>query len=141
MTNPARRAVRAPDAAQPALFPPAVEPRQEAGAVRDALAQALAHPPADDHHAASVVVTVIDTPLGPMIAGAIDGGLCLLEFTDRATVADQARRLQALLKQPLVPGKHPYLAQTTDELARYFEGGGTSFTVPLVFRGTPFEER
>src|SRR5688500_11278889 len=31
---------------------------------------------------AAVVMAMIETPLGPMVAGATDAGLCLLEFTD-----------------------------------------------------------
>ena len=50
-------------------------------------------------------------------------------------------RLEKLLRMPLVPGEHPHLAQTREELARYFAGTLKDFTVPLVFRGTPFEER
>ncbi|MBI2185886.1 MAG: methylated-DNA--[protein]-cysteine S-methyltransferase [Acidobacteria bacterium] len=90
---------------------------------------------------AAVVMTTIETPLGPMVAGATDAGLCLLEFTDRRMLEAQMRRLQALLKQPLVPGEHPLLAQAREELAAYFDKKLTAFTVPLVFRGTPFEER
>jgi len=90
---------------------------------------------------AAVVMTTIDTPLGPMVAGATDAGLCLLEFTDRRMLEAQMRRLQSLLKQPLVPGDHPHLARTREELARYFDRTLTTFGVPLVFRGTPFEER
>jgi AraC family transcriptional regulator of adaptative response/methylated-DNA-[protein]-cysteine methyltransferase len=90
---------------------------------------------------AAVVMAMIETPLGPMVAGATDAGLCLLEFTDRRMLEAQLRRLQALLKQPMLPGDHPHLAQTREELARYFDGTLKDFTVPLVFRGTPFEER
>lgn len=102
---------------------------------------------------AAVLMTTIDTPLGPMVAGATDAGLCLLEFTDRRMLEAQMRRLQSLLAphragavgaprmQPLVPGEHPHLAQTREELARYFDRKLTTFSVPLVFRGTPFEER
>jgi len=90
---------------------------------------------------AAVVMTTIDTPLGPMVAGATDTGLCLLEFTDRRMLEAQMRRLQSLLKQPLVPGDHPHLAQTREQLAAYFDKRLTTFTLPLVFRGTPFEER
>jgi AraC family transcriptional regulator of adaptative response/methylated-DNA-[protein]-cysteine methyltransferase len=90
---------------------------------------------------AAVVMTTIDTPLGPMVAGATDAGLCLLEFTDRRMLEAQMRRLQTLLKQPLVPGDHPHLAKAREELAAYFNRTLTAFSVPLVFRGTPFEER
>jgi AraC family transcriptional regulator of adaptative response/methylated-DNA-[protein]-cysteine methyltransferase len=91
--------------------------------------------------AGCVTMCTIDTPLGPMVAGATDEGLCLLEFTDRRMLEAQMRRLQTLLKQPLVPGEHPHLALAREELARYFDRTLDQFTVPLVFRGTPFEER
>jgi AraC family transcriptional regulator of adaptative response/methylated-DNA-[protein]-cysteine methyltransferase len=76
-----------------------------------------------------------------MIAGATDEGVCLLEFGDRRMLETQIKRLERLCHQPLVPGEHPHLAQLRDELARYFAGTLRAFTVPLVFRGTPFEER
>src|SRR6185503_10942696 len=38
-------------------------------------------------------------------------------------------------------GEHTYLTQTRHELERYFASRLTAFTVPLVFRGTPFEEQ
>ena len=94
-----------------------------------------------DADAPCVVTTGIDTPLGPMIAGATDEGLCLLEFSDRRMLEGQLQRLQRLLRQRLVPGEHPHLAHTREELTRYFDRTLTAFTVPLVFRGTPFEER
>src|SRR5207249_8376147 len=68
---------------------------------------------------AAVIVSTIDTPLGPMVAGATAEGLCLLEFTDRRMLEAQMRRLQSLLKQPLLPGDSPYVAQAREELARY----------------------
>jgi AraC family transcriptional regulator of adaptative response/methylated-DNA-[protein]-cysteine methyltransferase len=108
---------------------------------RDAFAKTFGAAPGKGASTACIVTTAIDTPLGPAIAGATDEGLCLLEFTDRRMLEAQLKRLQSLLKQPLVPGDHPHLAKTREELARYFEGTLTDFTVPLVFRGTPFEER
>ena len=90
---------------------------------------------------AAVMMTTIETPLGPMVAGATDAGLCLLEFTDRRMLEAQIRRIQSLLKQPLVPGDHPHLARAREELAAYFDRKLDAFSVPLVFRGTPFEER
>src|SRR5688572_7825925 len=108
---------------------------------REAFARTFGTPPGQSDRAACIMTTAIDTPLGPMIAGATDEGLCLLEFTDRRMLEAQLQRLGTLLKQPLVPGEHPHLAHTREELARYFAGTLTSFTVPMVFRGTPFEER
>ena len=108
---------------------------------REAFAKTFGTAPGKTDDATCIVTTAIDTPLGPVIAGATDEGLCLLEFSDRRMLEAQLKRLQAMLKQPLVPGEHTHLAQTRDDLARYFDGQLTAFNVPLVFRGTPFEER
>jgi AraC family transcriptional regulator, regulatory protein of adaptative response / methylated-DNA-[protein]-cysteine methyltransferase len=108
---------------------------------REAFARTFGTPPGRGRDAACVVTTAIDTPLGPVIAGATDEGLCLLEFTDRRMLEGQLQRLQRLLRQPLVPGEHARLQQAREELDRYFAGALDAFAVPLVVRGTPFEER
>jgi AraC family transcriptional regulator of adaptative response/methylated-DNA-[protein]-cysteine methyltransferase len=108
---------------------------------RDAFAKTFGVAPGQGRDAAAILTTVIETPLGTMIAGATDEGLCLLEFTDRRMLEAQITRLRGILKQPLVPGDHAHLTRTRDELQRYFEGTLEVFTVPLIFRGTAFEER
>jgi AraC family transcriptional regulator, regulatory protein of adaptative response / methylated-DNA-[protein]-cysteine methyltransferase len=87
------------------------------------------------------VTATFETALGPMIAAATDEGLCLLEFTLPDRLEAQMRRLGRLLRQPPVAGEHPHLTQARTELDQYFAGTLTSFTVPMVYRGTPFEER
>jgi AraC family transcriptional regulator, regulatory protein of adaptative response / methylated-DNA-[protein]-cysteine methyltransferase len=108
---------------------------------RDAFARTFGTPPGQSDQAACVTTMAIDTPLGPIIAGATDAGLCLLEFTDRRMLESQLERLRRMLRQPLVPGEHRYLTQAREELAQYFAGTLITFRTPLVFRGTPFEER
>lgn len=108
---------------------------------RDAFTRTFGLPPGRAENAACVVTMAVETPFGPMIAGATDQGVCLLEFTDRRMLEAQLKRLSRLLKQPMVPGEHAHLTQLGEELTRYFAGTLTSFTVPLVYRGTPFEER
>jgi AraC family transcriptional regulator of adaptative response/methylated-DNA-[protein]-cysteine methyltransferase len=41
----------------------------------------------------------------------------------------------------IVPGNHQHLDQLNDELARYFAGTLTEFTVPVVAPGSPFQQR
>ena len=108
---------------------------------REAFAKTFGTAPGKKDAAECIVTTAFDTPLGPIVAGATDEGLALLEFTDRRMLEAQLKRLQSLLKQPLVPGDHPHIAHARAELTRYFDGTLTAFTVPLVFRGSPFEER
>jgi AraC family transcriptional regulator of adaptative response/methylated-DNA-[protein]-cysteine methyltransferase len=88
-----------------------------------------------------VAVTRILTPLGPMIAGATDEGLCLLEFADRRMLETQIGRIEKALRARALPGTSPHVALLEQQLAEYFAGGRQTFTVPLVTAGTPFQER
>ncbi len=88
----------------------------------------------------AVIMTRILTPLGPMLAGANEEGLCLLEFTDRRMLETQLKRLHGYLKVPTFPGSNPHLEQAGEELAQYFSGTRRKFTVPLLSLGTDFQK-
>jgi len=90
---------------------------------------------------ALITVARIETPLGPMLAGAVEEGVCLLEFVDRRMIETQIARLRKLFKAMLVPGQSPHLDCLAGELNRYFEGTLRDFTIPLDLRGTPFQTR
>jgi AraC family transcriptional regulator of adaptative response/methylated-DNA-[protein]-cysteine methyltransferase len=107
----------------------------------EALRHLAGRSPGASRHAAPVVLTRLLTPLGPMIAGATDAGLCLLEFSDRRQLEAQLKRLARLLPGPLVPGRHTVLDRTDDELRRYFAAALRTFTVPLVVPGSAFQRR
>jgi len=87
-----------------------------------------------------VHITRIPTPLGPMLVGATDAALCLLEFADRRALETQLERIERRLDAVLVPGETDITRQAADELARYFAGELTDFQVPLETRGTEFQE-
>jgi AraC family transcriptional regulator of adaptative response/methylated-DNA-[protein]-cysteine methyltransferase len=83
----------------------------------------------------------IDTPIGPMVGGAADSGLCLLEFTDRRMIEGQLQTLRRRFRAPLVPDDHRYLGLVRTQLSEYFAGRRRHFDVPVSAPGTPFEER
>jgi AraC family transcriptional regulator of adaptative response/methylated-DNA-[protein]-cysteine methyltransferase len=89
----------------------------------------------------ALVITVmrLDTPLGPMFAGATDKGLCLLEFTDRRMLETEFKELSKKLKAVIILGEHPYLQQVKKELDEYFNGQRKNFDVPLFTPGTDFQ--
>jgi AraC family transcriptional regulator of adaptative response/methylated-DNA-[protein]-cysteine methyltransferase len=107
---------------------------------RDAFEKAFGQTPGQSAQAASIRVAWIDTPLGPMVAGATDAGIALLEFTDRRMLEAQLRTLQRRFRAALLPGDHPHLAALRRELSEYFAGARRAFTTPVDLRGTPFEE-
>lgn len=79
------------------------------------------------------------TPLGPMLAGAVEEGLCLLEFTDRRTLETQCKRLEKYLNAVLLPGDRPHFEMLDQQLREYFAGERKAFDLPLVLPGTPFQ--
>lgn len=88
-----------------------------------------------------VVVTIIDSPLGPLIAGTNEEGIVLLEYTDRRMLENNLNRLRRRFACGVVPGRHALLDQLDQELRAYFEGDRRGFTLPLAARGTPFQEK
>ena len=83
----------------------------------------------------------ISTPLGPMLAGATEKGLCLLEFTDRKMLETQLERLRKYYKSVPLQGSSPIIEQVKQELDEYFSGERTDFSVPLDLKGSDFQVR
>jgi O-6-methylguanine DNA methyltransferase len=91
--------------------------------------------------AASIVVHMLPTPLGPVLAGATDDGICLLEFTDRPMLPTQLAVVERRLERPVVAGRHALLDLLEQQLAEYFQGRRIAFDLPLAAPGTAFQER
>ena len=87
------------------------------------------------------VVTIdrIPTPLGPILAGASDDGVCLAEFVDRRMLATQLNRLRGRLGCHMVPGRNTVIEILERELDAYFNCGLREFSVPLICPGTEFQ--
>lgn len=90
---------------------------------------------------AAIVVRTLPTPLGPMLAGVTDDGVCLLEFSDRPMLPTQLATLRRRLGRPIVAGRNPLLDELATQLGEYFAGERRAFDLPLVIPGTPFQER
>lgn len=108
---------------------------------REAFGRTFGQPPGRSAEAGCIHTTVIETPLGPVMAGATDDGVCLLEFTTRKMLETQLRTLRTLFEAALVPGTNAHLDQLRAELAAYFAGQLQRFTVPLRYPGTPFQQQ
>ncbi len=108
---------------------------------RDAFSRTFGRPPGTSHGLDCIVVSWEESPLGPLIAAANDRGICLLEFTDRRMLETQFRTLKKLFACAIVPGENAHLNQLRKELEKYFAGDLKQFSVPLVYPGTPFQER
>jgi AraC family transcriptional regulator of adaptative response/methylated-DNA-[protein]-cysteine methyltransferase len=84
-----------------------------------------------------LLATRLDTPVGEMIAVADDRALHLLEFCDRTALAGEMRRIERRLG-PVATGTTAISTWVLRELAEYFAGERTAFTLPIAQRGSPF---
>lgn len=90
---------------------------------------------------AAVVLSLITTPLGRMLAGVNDDGVCLLEFSDRPMLPTQLSVVARRLRLPLVAGRHRIHDRLQAQLDEYFAGRRGAFDLPIVAPGSPFQRR
>lgn len=107
---------------------------------RDAFIHVFGQPPGRGRGARCIVTGTIQSPLGSLVAGATEEGICLLEFADRRALETQLATLRKRLDRAIVPGTHGHIKKLAKELSRYFEGKLTTFSVPLVTPGTSFQQ-
>jgi AraC family transcriptional regulator, regulatory protein of adaptative response / methylated-DNA-[protein]-cysteine methyltransferase len=108
---------------------------------REAFARTFGRPPGQARAAGCIVVRWAESPVGPLLMGATDEGVCLLEFTDRRALEAQIATVRRRFACAIVPGTHAHLEQLQAELNDYFAGTRREFTVPLVYPGSPFQQR
>ena len=88
-----------------------------------------------------IYTTSIETPIGLMLAGATENGLCLLEFSDKPE--RQEKEIKAICKflnASVEEGENKIFDPLRAQLHEYFEGTRKEFHIPLVFAGTPFQQ-
>jgi AraC family transcriptional regulator of adaptative response/methylated-DNA-[protein]-cysteine methyltransferase len=108
---------------------------------RGAFAQVFGAPPGRLRAVDSAVAGLVDTPLGPMVIGATPRGVCLAEFASGRLLRTSIEVLRRRLGTAVVPGENAHTEALRAELGEYFAGRRTSFDLPLVTSGTPFQER
>lgn len=108
---------------------------------RDAFVKTFGSPPGRSRAVDCILTAWIESPLGPLVAAATSEGVCLLEFTDRRMLEHQFARLRKYFKLAVIPGESEHIVQLKKELGEYFRGERKIFTVPLVYPGSPFEQR
>lgn len=80
--------------------------------------------------------SLIDTPIGPLLAVASGSALHMLEFADRPELPRELARLG-----PVAPGETALHLRLRAHLAAYFAGEGADFPLPLAQPGTPFRQQ
>ncbi|NPV57730.1 MAG: methylated-DNA--[protein]-cysteine S-methyltransferase [Anaerolineae bacterium] len=86
-----------------------------------------------------IYLTNIHTPIGGMVAGACETGICLLEFNSTERISTARKELSRRLVADFITGSHPHLATLMEQLDAYFAGQRRTFDLPLVFPGSAFQ--
>jgi AraC family transcriptional regulator of adaptative response/methylated-DNA-[protein]-cysteine methyltransferase len=89
----------------------------------------------------NIVYSNLDSPLGEMIAGVTDAGICFLEWHDRGGIPQILKRVEKRYRLPVEAGEHENLDLLRGELDRYFRGELQRFSIRLNIQGTPFERK
>ncbi|MGT2924405.1 bifunctional transcriptional activator/DNA repair enzyme AdaA [Streptococcus caviae] len=86
-----------------------------------------------------LTASFITTPIGRMLALADEAYLYLLEFDNRRGLEREIERLRSRLNARIIHGSNTLLQQLEQELAAYFSGTFTGFTIPLHLSGSAFQ--
>lgn len=80
-----------------------------------------------------VAVTTLETPVGPLLVAATDGGIVRVAFDieDHAVVLAD---LATLISARILEADNPLLVRARVQLAAYFEGAASAFDLPLDLR-------
>lgn len=82
-----------------------------------------------------------ESPLGPMIGGATENGICFLEWQDRGEVETILKRVAKRYQCEVAEGSSLHLDSLKNELRRYFKSDLKQFETNIDVKGTPFESR
>jgi AraC family transcriptional regulator, regulatory protein of adaptative response / methylated-DNA-[protein]-cysteine methyltransferase len=96
--------------------------------------------PAKSKDSEIISVYPLVTPLGPMLAGSVKGGICLLEFRDRRMLEREMEIIQKRFKAAVVTAKTDHIRTLEKQLKEYFKGERKDFDLPLSPAGTPFQK-
>ena len=108
---------------------------------RAAFARLFGDTPAGAKQGTVITLSWIESAVGPLLVGTTDAAICLLEFSDRRMLEAQLRTLRRRFGAALVPGRSRLVGELQRQLDQYFAGRRREFELPLVYPGTPFQQK
>jgi len=95
---------------------------------------------AEPSSAEAIAIQWQNSPVGPLLLGATDSHLVLLEFSDPTQLEAQLTRLRKHFARPLACASNPIIELVRTQLEGYFAGARRDFDVPLEVHGSTFQE-
>jgi AraC family transcriptional regulator of adaptative response/methylated-DNA-[protein]-cysteine methyltransferase len=108
--------------------------------IRDAFSHIIGAPPKLED-STILKASLLNTPIGPMIAIADEKALYLLEFMDRKGLQQEVELLKKKTKSTIISGQTQPIRSIKNELILYFKGLLKEFKTALFFLGTPFQNQ
>lgn len=85
--------------------------------------------------------SLIDTPLGNMMAIADQDFLYALDFVEKENLEFAISRFGRRLNTSILPGSTPIIKKIGTELKDYFAGKKMDFNTPVHLTGSPFQKK
>src|SRR5690242_11927183 len=114
-------------------------PRIETAAPLESVLRLNSHEPVDPD--AEIKVEWLETPVGPLLAGATESALVLLEFSERSILQQQLASIQRRFNTAIRQGRNIWIEALEQQLSEYFTQRRRQFELPLSYPGTAFQER
>jgi AraC family transcriptional regulator of adaptative response/methylated-DNA-[protein]-cysteine methyltransferase len=105
----------------------------------DAFKSIIGNSPSNAKYANVIHMHRFSTPLGPMISCAVEGGICLVEFTERRMLESELNDLKRKFKANIIYGFNRHFPELEKQLDEYFKGTRQKFELPLVTPGSDFQ--
>ncbi|MBU1535150.1 methylated-DNA--[protein]-cysteine S-methyltransferase [Myxococcota bacterium] len=86
-----------------------------------------------------ILITLVDSPLGPLLLGAVTKGLVLCSFFDDGRALVDLGKIATRLRARVQQGESPFFTSVQVYLEAYFAGEIPLLDVPLILTGTPFQ--
>lgn len=110
-------------------------------AFRDAFSRIAGLSPGAARGSDFIRLSWLETALGPMVTGATQRSICLLEFTDRRMLEKQLEVVRRRFSMPIIPGDSPLFEVLKVQMEEYFAGRRRDFDLPLDYPGSDFQRR
>ena len=106
----------------------------------DSYKSILGKAPSKSKQTKIINITRLETPIGVMIACAVEEGICLLQFADSKTLEKELKILSKKLSANIIQGQNKHLDLLKNEIVEYFDAKRQTFSVKLFFEGTQFQQ-
>lgn len=88
-----------------------------------------------------ILISSYESKLGLIFIGAVNEGVCLVEFHDRVHLEKNLLKLAQTLNAQFVEEENEHILKLKEELDLYFNQKLQKFTIPLVLTGTDFQQK